>query len=94
MLDGSSSGGLIDVEGLVSQALSKLQTTFFTEAQEKLDSQVSIPSLHLSEIEGPTSGGKMTSEMAIALGLIFITCMRINLPAIGKEAHEVTCTTS
>lgn len=42
-LHGSSSGGLMDVKGLVSQALSELQATFFIETQEQSNSQASAP---------------------------------------------------
>lgn len=83
---------MINVEGLVNQALSKLLATFFIEAQEKSDSQPSAPYLQLFEIEGLVRGGKLDSKMAATLGLDFITGARVDLFAVGEEAYEVMAT--
>lgn len=53
---GSSSGDLMDIEGLVNQALSELVATYNTEAQMLLDPQASGPSLQILETEGPVRG--------------------------------------
>lgn len=60
VLHGSSSGGLMDIEGLANQSLFELKATFFTEAQEQAYLQAPTPSLHFLMIEGLMKGASWT----------------------------------
>lgn len=79
---------LMDVKGLVNQALSKLVTTFFIEAQEQSDPQAPTLFLQLPEIEGLVRGGELDVEVVTILDLDSITSVRVDSTSMGGEACE------